>query len=106
MKCAIISTVHKKMTYSKRKTIDQSVDYHLHQKFMKELCTNRYYFFEPFFNEIMCGFWKAHSTQHAISKLLASLQKSLDEGGFVGSILMDLSKKKGRLPFKDPYWGP
>ena len=42
----------------------------------------------------MCGFWKAHSTQHAISKLLASLQKSLDEGGFVGSILMDLSKKK------------
>ena len=53
----------------------------------------------------MCGFWKAHSTQHAISKLLASLQKSLDEGGFVGSILMDLSKKKGCLPFKDPYWG-
>ena len=39
----------------------------------------------------MFGFRKAHSTQHALFKLLTSWQNSLDRGGFVGSILMDLS---------------
>ena len=50
------------------------------------------YYFEPFFNEILCGFRRVHSTQHALSKLLTSWQNALDRGGFVGSILMDLSK--------------
>ena len=50
------------------------------------------YYFGPFFNEILCGFRKAHSTQHALFKLLTSWQNFLDRGGFVGSILMDLSK--------------
>ena len=56
------------------------------------------YYFEPFFNEILCGFRKAHSTQHALFKLLTSRQNSLDRGGFVGSILMDLSKVYDCLP--------
>ena len=50
------------------------------------------YYFESFFNEILCGFRKAHSTQDALFKLLTSCQNSLDRDGFVGSILMDLSK--------------
>ena len=50
------------------------------------------YYFEPFFNEILCGFRKAHSTQHALFKLLTSWQNSLDRDRFVGSILMNLSK--------------
>ena len=45
-----------------------------------------------FFNEILCGFRKAHSTQHASFELITSWQTSLRRGGFVGSILMDLSK--------------
>ena len=49
-------------------------------------------YFEPFFNEILCGFRKAYCTQHALFELLISLQTSLNRGGFVGSILMDLSK--------------
>ena len=49
-------------------------------------------YFGPFFNKILCGFRKAHSTQHALSKLLTSWQNSLNRGRFVGSILMDLSK--------------
>ena len=56
------------------------------------------YYFEPFFNEILCGFRKAHSTQHALCKLLTSWQNSLDRDGFVGSILMDLSKAYDCLP--------
>ena len=49
-------------------------------------------YFEPFFNEILCGFRKAYSTQHPSFELLTSWQTSLSRGGFVGSILMDLSK--------------
>ena len=49
-------------------------------------------YFEPFFNEILCGFRKVHSTPHVLFKLLTSWQNSLNRGGFVGSILMDLSK--------------
>ena len=56
------------------------------------------YYFEPFFNEILCGFRKAHSTQHALFKLLPSWQNSLDRDGFVGSILIDLSKAYDCLP--------
>ena len=47
---------------------------------------------EQFLNKILCGFRKTHSTQHALFKLLHSWQKELDYGGFVRTILMDLSK--------------
>ena len=47
----------------------------------------------------MCGFRKAHSTQHALFKLLTSWQNSLDRGGFVGSTLMNLSKAYDCLPY-------
>ena len=51
-----------------------------------------------FLNEVLCGFRKAHSTQHALFKLLQSWQKSLYCGGFVGTILMDLSKTYDCIP--------
>ena len=47
---------------------------------------------EQFLNSILCGFRKAHNTQHPRFKLLHSWQKELDSGGFEGTILMDLSK--------------
>ena len=56
------------------------------------------YYFEPFFNETLCRFRKAYSTQHALFKLLTSWQNSLDRRGFVGPILMDLSKSYDCLP--------
>ena len=49
-------------------------------------------YFEPFFNEILCGYRKAPSRQHALFELLVSWQTSLNRGEFVGSILMDFSK--------------
>ena len=49
-------------------------------------------YFEPFINEILCASRKTHSTQHTSFDLLTSWQTSLSRGGFVGSILMDLSK--------------
>ena len=47
---------------------------------------------ENIFNAIICGFRKAHSTHHALFKLLQPWQKELDEKGIVATVLMDLSK--------------
>ena len=47
---------------------------------------------EQFLNSILCGFRKAHNTQHPLFKLLHSWQRELDSVGFVSTILMDLSK--------------
>ena len=38
---------------------------------------------DNFLNNILCGFRKAHSTQHALFKLLQSWQQVLDSGGFL-----------------------
>ena len=51
-----------------------------------------------FLNKILCGFRKAQSTQHALFRLLQSWQKELDNSGFIGTILMDLSKAYDCLP--------
>ena len=40
----------------------------------------------------MCGFQKGHSTQHALFRLIQKWQAELDSGGYVGTILMNLSK--------------
>ena len=48
-------------------------------------------YIESFSSSILCGFRKAHNTQHALFKLLHSWQKELDQKGSVGTILMDLS---------------
>ena len=49
-------------------------------------------YMNKFLNSLLCGFRKAHSTQHAFLRLLQAWQKELDQCGFVGPILMDLSK--------------
>ena len=53
---------------------------------------------ENIFNVILCGFRKAHSTQHALFKLLQSWQKELDEKGMVATVLMDLFKTYDCIP--------
>ena len=55
-------------------------------------------YLQKYLNSILCGFRKAHSTQHALFKLLQAWQEELDKGGFVGTILMDLSKAYDCLP--------
>ena len=53
---------------------------------------------DSFLNNILCGLRKAHSTQHALFKLLQSWQQVLDNGGFIGTIFMDLSKAYDCIP--------
>ena len=49
-------------------------------------------YLEKYFNTLLCSFRKAHSTQHALFKLVKLWQEELDKSAFVGTILMDLSK--------------
>ena len=45
-----------------------------------------------FLNEILYGFRKADSAQHALFRLLQAWQKDLDNSGNAGTILMEFSK--------------
>ena len=49
-------------------------------------------------SKILCGFCKAHSTQHALFRLLQAWQKELDNSGKVGTNLMELSKSYDCIP--------
>ena len=57
-----------------------------------------YDYSESFLNNILCGFRKAHRMQHALFKLLQSWQQVIDNGGFIGTILMDLLKAYDCIP--------
>ena len=70
----------------------------LSEVFEKVMYIQLYDYMENFLNQLLCGFRKAHSTQHALFRLIQSWQKELDESGFVGTILMDLSKAYDCLP--------
>ena len=49
-------------------------------------------YLEKYLNSILYRFRKAYSAQHALFKLFQAWQEELDKGGFVGTMLMDLSK--------------
>ena len=51
-----------------------------------------YIYVSNFLNELLCVFRKAHSTQHALFELLQGWQKEVDNSGFIGTIVMHLSK--------------
>ena len=50
----------------------------------------------PFVNKFLspkvCGYRKGYNTQHALLKLVETCKKTLDNKGFVGAVLKDLSK--------------
>ena len=66
--------------------------------FEKIMYDQLYEYIENFLNRLLCGFRKAHSTQHAFFRLLQKWQKELDSEEFIGTILMDLSKAYDCLP--------
>ena len=66
--------------------------------FEKVMYDQLYEYIEHFLYQLLCGFRKAHSTQHALFRLLQKWQKELDSGGFIGTILMGLPKANGYLP--------
>ena len=99
LKCANVRPIYKKdHPFDKKNYRPVSILPLLSKVYERVIYEQTSYNFEPFFNESLCGFRKAHSTQHALFKLLTSWQNSLDRDGFVGSVLMDLSKAYDCLP--------
>ena len=47
-------------------------------------------YIEGFLSNVLCGFGTTYSTQYALLKLPQSWPKELGNGGFLGTILMDL----------------
>ena len=73
--------------------IDQSIIDHYYQNYLKKIIYEQLYeYLENFLSELLCGFWKARSMQHAFFRLIQKWQEELDSGGHVGTVLMDLSK--------------
>ena len=68
-------------------------------KLYEKLIYNQFFYYSnSFLSNILCSFQKAHSSQHALSKLLQSWQQVLDNRGIIGTILMDLPKAYDCLP--------
>ena len=70
----------------------------LSKVFEKVMYIQLYEYMENFLSQLLCGFRKAHSTQHALLRLIQSWEKELDESAFVGTIPMNLSKAYDCLP--------
>ena len=49
-------------------------------------------FAQCFLSPLQCGFRKSYNTQHALLKFLETCKITMDNGGFAGALLMDLSK--------------
>ena len=99
LKIANITLAHKKDELTNKENYRQvSVLTLLSTVFERLLYDQLSVYLEKYLNTLLCGFRKAHSTQHALFKLLQAWQEELDKSGLVGTILMDLSKAYDCLP--------
>ena len=64
----------------------------LSKVFEKIIYDQLYEYLENFLSELLCGFRKAHSTNHALFRLIQKWQAELGSGGYVDTSLIDLSK--------------
>ena len=93
LKLANITPVHKKDEATDKENYRPVSVLLLFSKiFEKVIYDQLSQYLEKYLNSLLCGFRKAHSSQHALFKLLQAWQEELDKSGFVGTILMDLSK--------------
>ena len=60
--------------------------------FEKIMYDQLYEYTEHFLNQLLCGFRKAHSTQHALFQTFTKMAKRAWIRGFIGTILMGWSK--------------
>ena len=69
-----------------------SVLTHTGKVFEKELHDQVSNMMEGILSNKLCGYRKGYSTQHALISMTEQWRKSLDNKGFAGAVLMDLSK--------------
>ena len=98
LKLSDITPVYKKLDpIDKANYRPVSVLLLLSKVFEKNIYDQLYEYLENFLSELLCSFRRAHSTQHALFRLIQKWQAELDLGGYVGTILMYLSKAYVRL---------
>ena len=67
-------------------------------KFFKRLMHKQLSFYiDQILSHYMCGYRKGFSTQPALLSLIEKAKKVLDNKGYGGAILMDLSQKLSKL---------
>ena len=99
LKLANIAPVHKKDEVTDKENYRPvSVLPLLSKIFEKVIYDQLSQYLEKHLISLLCGFRKAHSSQHALFKLLQAWQDELDKSGFVGTILMYLCKAYDSLP--------
>ena len=93
LKLSDIVPVFKKLDPTGKKNFRPiSLLYLLSNVFEKTMYDQLNEYLETFLNKLHRGFRKAHSTQHALSRLPQKWQKELESSGIVETILMGLSK--------------
>ena len=55
-------------------------------------------YFNTLLSNLLSGFRKDYSTQHALFRIIETWKQCLDSGGVVGTIIMDLSKAYDCIP--------
>ena len=93
LKLANITPVHKKDEPADKENDGPVSVLPLLSKIFERLIYNQLNeYLDQYLNNLLCGFRKAHFTQHALFRHLQEWQNELDKSGFVGTILIDLSK--------------
>ena len=93
MKVATVSPVVKsKESYLKSNYRPISVLPSVSKIFERIICGQMQSYFSTLLSNLLSGFRKGYSTQHALFRVIETLKQSLDSQGVVGTILMDLSE--------------
>ena len=93
LKLADVTPVYKKKNrHDKENYRPVSILPSLSKIYEKVMYIQLYEYFEKRFSKYQCGFRKKFNAQHCILVMLENWKNCLDNGGFCGAILMDLSK--------------
>ena len=100
LKLSDITPVYKKLDPSDKANYRPvSVLPLLSKVFEKIIYDQPYEYLENLLSDLLCAFRKTHSTQNTLFKLLQKWQAELDLKGYVGTILIDLSKEYDCLSY-------
>ena len=93
LKAAEVAPVFKKNDYlDKENYRPVSLLPHMSKVFERIMYIQIENFMEGKLLKLLTGFRKTHSTQHCLDDMLEKLKNTLDKGGFVCAMFMDLSK--------------
>ena len=95
LKLANITPVHKKDEPTDKENYRPVIVLPLLSKIFERLIYDQ---LNEYLDQYLRGFRKAHSTQHALFRLLQEWQNELDKSGLAGNILIGLSKAYDCLP--------